>query len=707
LLCGGKMNKPSFDLSRTMPDDLTNWNCELEASLERIIIADRFRAGTLLSVIPERQRWEEFLEAVKAEWRFWLGYLGRHPYCLLTLYGGLAFYEYDKREFWPQFAKAVGVSCPSANRQNEINRDYARVAQELGLKILVRDSGTDYVGSAVYHIGVPLSMWDGFLEICEWALWRDDWKELSAEEWECAINRRTGSRTRLGGFLKDNREAVNAMIQELHDARRILTEDESLTINQIKQACLLRQEYFDEVPETAEFLRPSDPESLFQDRARLIWNEHRCRISLYLPSVARDKLPATWKIGGLTQEAAATPDSLLLNAAAFAHPLLLTLEAGERHETQRLRGLSTWGLFDRERNRFVNPERQPLPPHSYAFISRERLDCVKRRGFEEEENPANESCELEDGTTCYITQLWPTGGSAELRFAYNGVERKLEFRSPAKIEARLFAGTGGSAANFKYYQQCLKIEHLPLLCVAVPFGSFPDNDAALQRKFHVTIDRHQFNGRWEKQHEDDQRDFYFWRWDDEPQLHGKVALAIEAVGLGLKFEYQIEVLHPKPSLAECWRNLPGAFWPFVLLSQPVAGKKEGMSWDDLRLAREAIAPEQQKLSFPPLRKYANYGLLEQHGQRWLIAESRAVLETSSEVEGQLHYCGSPAFLWGLLRYLSDKVPTSPAPVIEVVNPRGELPFLKLSLQSDQIGLIGKYLESHKQEVRRVSDLWRL
>src|ERR1043165_5798912 len=99
------------------------------------------------------------------------------------------------------------------------------------------------------------------------------------------------------------------MKQKVQEARPILTEDESLTINQIKQACLLRQEYFDEVPETAEFLRPSDPESLFKDGARLVWNDHQRRISLYLPSVARDNLPEVWKFEGLTQEAAATPDS--------------------------------------------------------------------------------------------------------------------------------------------------------------------------------------------------------------------------------------------------------------------------------------------------------------------------------------------------------------------------------------------------------------
>ena len=38
---------------------------------------------------------------------------------------------------------------------------------------------------AAYHIGVPLSLWDGLLEVCEWALLQDDWKDLSAGACSC------------------------------------------------------------------------------------------------------------------------------------------------------------------------------------------------------------------------------------------------------------------------------------------------------------------------------------------------------------------------------------------------------------------------------------------------------------------------------------------------------------------------------------------
>ena len=104
---------------------------------------------------------------------------------------------------------------------------------------------------------------------------------MCGEEWEENIGKRTGSRLRLTKFLIENREAASFFIKEILEAREILIEDENLTIDDIAQASLLRAEYFEEVPETAEFLRPKNPESLFQDRAKLIFNEDRYDISLF------------------------------------------------------------------------------------------------------------------------------------------------------------------------------------------------------------------------------------------------------------------------------------------------------------------------------------------------------------------------------------------------------------------------------------------
>ncbi len=513
---------------------LANWEENFQKALQVIDKAKRQTAGALLSAIPSHEEWDEFLGLVKAEWQAWRKDLRSYPHCLAILYSGLAFYEYDENRFWPQFAKAIGSGSLPDNQQGEINRAFAKAAESLGLKIRWRDSGTDYVGSAIYHIGIPLSLWDGFLEICEWALWQDDWKGLSDEEWSEAATKRAGSRTRLRNFLLHNREAASAFIQELHDARKILIEDQHLTIGDLQQACLLRREYFDEVPETAEFLRPANPESLFQERALLVWDEQRFRISLHLPAVVRDKLPATWKIGTHTQKAAATPNTLTLNSAAFTPTLLLQLESGQQSETQRLRGIKPWGLFDLEKNRFVNPERQQLPIGSYVLISPEKLDDISRKGFDEEENPVNEAYELDDGALFYVTRLWSMGKTAELSFTQAGVVRKLDFRSSFKIEARIFAGEGSYAANFSRFKEYIKIERLPLLCVVIPFGSFQNTESVLQRKFRVSVGEQPTDGKWEKRHEDDSQEFYFWRWATECQPRKKVSLSIKAPELGCR-----------------------------------------------------------------------------------------------------------------------------------------------------------------------------
>jgi hypothetical protein len=721
---------------------LEGWEDHFQKALQVIDEAKRQKAGALSPAIPNHEKWDEFLGLVKAEWQTWRRNLYSYPHCLVVLYGGLAFYEYDENRFWPQFASAVGREHLPSNQQIEFNDAFAKAAESLGLKIRRRNSSTDYVGSAVYHIGVPLSLWDGFLEICEWALLQDSWKELSPEEWAEATAKRVGSRTRLKNFLLDNRDSARTFIQEMLEARKILIEDQHLTISDLKQMSLLRQEYFDEVLETAEFLRPTNPESLFRDRARLVWDEQRFRISLHLPAVARDKLPATWRVGTREQRAAATPDILNLNSEAFSSWLLLQLESRQRSEPQRIRGIAPWGLFDLERNRFVNLDRQQLPISGYVLISPEKLDDISRKGFDEdeEENLINERYELEDDTTCYVTRLSPTK-AAEISFTQQGKVEKLRFRSSAKIEPRFFVGEGRNTAHFTRFEDRLGIEKLPLLCIAVPHSYFTDPVSVLQSKFNVIVDEPQSYrtfGKWEKHHEDDAREFFFWRWADRPikqrreprtlhsfkelnakdfeppDLTGLRTIFIKAPALGIEFPpYRVEMLVSQPGLEECWKNLPGAFLPWFILCQ----SPTGMKWDDLLLTRDILAPGQQ-ISFPLLRKYEKYGLLIQQGQTWRIAESRAVLKLSTW-ECQVQFCGDPSILWGLYRYVSSSIsglkkrtvlrpdthpPLRTLPSIEVINEQRQLPFLFMRWRSELTEKVKTYLSDHN--VRIVSDLWR-
>ncbi len=195
-----------------MATELESWERNLEKLITEIDLPLRHRAGALLPVIPDRLQWEDFTASVKAEWTKWCTRLITYPHCLVVLYGGVAFYEYDENKLWPQFAKTVGDDSLSGKGyyQHEINVAFEHAAQSLGLTTQERENGTDFVGSAVYHIGIPLSLWDDFLEICEWALWREDWKTLESSEWTEVITKRTTGRPRLRKFSIDNREGATA-----------------------------------------------------------------------------------------------------------------------------------------------------------------------------------------------------------------------------------------------------------------------------------------------------------------------------------------------------------------------------------------------------------------------------------------------------------------------------------------------------------------
>jgi hypothetical protein len=709
-----------------MANTLADWEVIFREELQRVDAVERQKAGALLSVIPNHIEWDNFLVTVKSEWQTWCSDLGRYPNCLVVLYAGLAFYEYDENRLWPQFGRAVGSESLQGNRnqQHEINAAFFKASQSLGLRILQGDNRTYFIGSAVYHIGIPLSLWEGFLEICEWALWRDDWKTLSDEEWAESVGKRVGGRQRLKRFLIDNREVTSAFIKEMLDAREILMGNENLTINSLKQACLLRPEYFDEVPETAEFLRPKAPDSLFEDRARLVWDEQRSCISLYLPGVSRDKLPATWSVGTCIEKASAGPSKMDLNSAAFEASLVLKLECGKQSEVQKLIGLKPWGLFDLERGRFINPKREQLPLGRYVLISSEKFDNILRKGFDEEEYAINEPYDLKDNTTCFVTRLWPIDKHATLSLTQGERTWKLDFRPSTRIEARFFTGEGKDAANFSRFESLIKIERLPLLCVAIPLGYFKNTESTLRSKFQVFVDERPTYGRWKRRHADDDREFYFWHWAETPvreneikprtlrsfkelnpeefkarDLKGKRTISIKAPELGVRFEYQIEILKCRFDIDRCWKNLPGAFLLWFLLDQST----QGMKWSDLMLAKEIIAPN-LVISYPLLRKYAKYGLIKQQGQIWEIAESRAVLEDSATGECSMQFCGSPSLLCGLFGYMNNPFPKFQLPVIEIINKRGEMPFLLMKWRQDQKDKVVKYLKEH--DVRIISNLWR-
>jgi hypothetical protein len=698
----------------------------VQGHLQAIKSEERQKAGALLSVIPAREEWDKFLEAAKNEWEQWKSNLKQYSNCMVLLYNGLAFYEYGENRFWPQFAKAIGKESLPTNQINEINKCFAKAAESNGLKIQQRNNWTDYNGSAVYHIGVPLSLWDGFIEICEWALWRNDWKSLPDERWNETVSKLAGGRVRLRTFLTENRNAASMLVQELLDARRILIDDPGLSIADISQASILRSEYFEEVPETAEFLRPNNPESLFRGRAILTWNDHRGLISLYLPAIDKDKLPATWSIGTLKQEASTTPDELVLNSLSVEPLLKLKLESSSCTEVLKLRGIKPWGLFDMGRGGyFVNSDREQLPYRSYTIVSPERIEELTRKGFEEDENPINEPFELADGTTCFVTRLWPSGKHGVIRIRQAGNEATIRFRSNAKIEAKFFPGIGNRAANFTRRPSENKIvtDQLPTLCLAIPHG-YEYGESHLNDKFKVLMDKLPAIGKWEKYPvHSEEKEFYIWKWGKKPfreqtktgvkltdfrqleecytapDLKGDRTFSIQSPEFVESYPIYIE--HTKYSMTGCWKKLPGEYLIWFLLCHAPTGSK----LEDLLLAKDIIAPEARQLSTYLLRKYANLGFLIQRGRLWEIAQSRAAVTCHPDGLCQLDYCGDPSILWGLYRKMYYESPNHELPVIEVINRRGaqEVPYLEMKWNLALKDQLIRYLQG--RGVQSGATLW--
>lgn len=678
-----------------MAAELSDWENRFREGLQqRTVASGRAKAGALLPIIPGYEDWYGFLGSVKAGWGTWVQDLQKNSHCIVVLYGGVAFYEYEDARFWPHFESTVGELSITPNRQKQINLAFADAAQKVGLRMLPHN----FVGSAVFHIGVPLSLWDGFLDICEWALYQDGWRQFSDPEWADVVSRRAGGRKRLTTFLLDNREAATAVIQEMLDARKVLGEDKALTLDDLKGMCFVRPEYFDYVPETADFLRPDNPQSLLRGRPRIRWNDQRAQISVHLPPVR--SLPATWHVGGISQDALRAGDLIALNSAAFEPTVTLKLErAHERSEQWVLPGAKPWAMFDVTEGWMANPKRPTLPVRAYDILSQKSLAAVERQGFNDQEYEPNELYKLEDGTQCYRTHLDPTLRSASVSFVHDGTPYKLCFRDSSKLEVRVYPGRGYQAAFFRWVEKRMKLVGLPLVCVGIPHDYFQDVLSFLGEKLKVLIGDVSVDGKWSHYYEDDLRDFWMWRASESTGVYkGKKSLIVRAPGVGVIEQRTLELENPKFGLDEAWSDLPGRFLPWFILCQ----KPQGMTRAEIEHAQSAIAPE-SSVNYWQLRDYARYGFFRQRGHFWSVLESRAVLPKSRIGECELQFCGNPSILWGMFRNMKDKHRAADLPIIEVAKERAFPPFLRMTWGSECEADVLKYLKTH--DVRIVPTLW--
>lgn len=669
----------------------------------------RTRAGILLPIIPRRAEWDNFLVAAKQSWPDWQSHLGSYPMSLVVLYGGLAFFEYEDTRFWPKFAEAIGsAKTPSGALYNRLNGAYGDAVKRLGFRLIRKSDHIDYVGSAVHHIGIPLSLWDDFLDVCDWALVSGGWRSLSSADWISATTRLSGSRRRLKSFLVDNRETASDIIAEMVEARQWLSSDTTLTIEGVKSVCFARPEYFDEVPETAEFLRPANPESLLRDRPRLCWNEQRGSIVIHVQGLPPEKLPATWEIDNKTFNAGGTPGEFQLDAAAFRNSFSVKLRHGKSDEVIRVAGAKPWALFDLERSGYlVNSSREILPLRGYILVGPKPLG-IKRTGFEEEDSPENEPFELRDGSQCFVTRLWPKDSHATLIVSEGSESSTLRFRTRKRIEARLFIAQGFRSAWYHRNGEQLNVDGLPQICVLVPNGYFTDSATTLNDNFKVTLDGKPGGGSWEPRGEAlDEYELFQWQWSSRPfleskrdarvtdfrqlgtlfkaaDIRGNHKLAIEARAFGIRVEYALHIQPAKDGIARCWKNLPGKYLPWFLLTQ----QPDGMKSEELEFATPMIAPG-TKFPYYLLKRYADAGFLVQRGHRWTIAESRARISIETDGSILLRFCGDPAVIWNIYRKMVYIIPPATLPEIVVSEETDEAELLSTNLKSQNLNILDK------------------
>jgi hypothetical protein len=164
--------------------------------------------------------------------------------------------------------------------------------------------------------------------------------------------------------------------------------------------------------------------------------------------------------------------------------------------------------------------------------------------------------------------------------------------------------------------------------------------------------------------------------------------------------YKIDKVDPKSGMGKCWTNLPGAFYPMFLLCKST----EGLKWEDLLLAKDVIAPNQnQRFLAYVLHKYAKHGILVQKNQRWFIEESRAQFLPLDRDQCHMHYCGDPSILWCLYRRMYHEMQGSELPTIEISDRRGEIPYLKMLWRACFRSELEKYLERHGVKIGAI--LW--
>lgn len=619
---------------------------------------ERKKAGALLRCVPDRTEWEELQQMLKNA-PFVVDFFCKQacPHLLLVLYAGVAFHEYKNTTFWPHFCQVVGLSSLPPNRKQKFNESFARAAKAADLPIIKNDAGCSFVGTAVFFIGVPVSLWDEFLIICEWALCRKDWKNFSDDRWREELEKRFGKYSRLLKFLTENRQTATEFIQEMLDARKMLTEDARLNLSNIRQASILRDEYFEEVPETAEFLRPNNPESLLQRRPRLLWRDNR--IAIHLPPVSEKEKGAVWRFGEETKPASDCATEFPIHGKAFQERLTIQLQSGEKAQTFRIPGLHPFGLWDEESNRFANPNRARLPLRSYMLVSQKKLK-IENKGWAKDEGEETENVTLflEDGAQVFVTSLFPANDRPKLKV--DG--RKIKFGRRESVKLRFYSGSENSyACRFLLRKNLpIQIERSPHLVLEIPEGFVEDDDDLCDQEFKVLVDGKPTPGKWRFFHDYDGKEtkweYYEYHMDlpessPAPIPLGEHTIQVRSrhagvIPLGKEKEFRVEIIEPLKE--DCWPKpwQLDKYLLWVFLSQI----QNEATWENFWIARQSVAGfADVKITQNDWKILEKHGYLSRRHGRFEVLKSCMVFKPTQKNQFTAYYCGLVNCLHAVVR----------------------------------------------------------
>jgi hypothetical protein len=696
---------------------------QARAAYERVAAADRAKMGGCVVALPGSEEMRDYLPKLRAAWLDgWCNHPGQYRHLLLQLYHCIAFLCYEGNAFWASFGEAVGDKGIAVNpsRQTEINDTFAHIARHLGLEVVGASAGRRLcVQSAVRHVGIPVPVWRGFVEVCERLfLEPEDWRRWPDERWEEAIHLWLGGRKNLRAFFVENRPTAVTWLDEMLEARRVLEKNPAWTLDDVAQVSHLRPEYFDGVPETATFLRPVETETLFRDRPRLRLRWQPGCLVLHLePPRLKDEnlLPSEWAVLDQRVQASTNPVPIPLHRRVFTPHLALKLVRAESElAAYRLRGLWPWGLWSESSGAFISSQAHELPVDDYLLISKSPLSFTNRDGWlgdDEDEARWNQEMQMPDGSTCFASRLVPAARRATLEV--QGWHR-ITFAPRARLELRVFPRVTERFSLSFTPPNSVTLTAWPRLVVKAPkgllAGSSDETQTLLQEEFRLLAGDIRVPGDWRhdedaSQHLDGE-DVFFYRVREDwlppandsrparvvrdfrdlgrieppaPQAH-EVTIQLRATRHGvIPFGDSPEIhVRKEPPLSQTHADKLAvpfhAYWPWFLLTVT----QDHATWEEIRLAFEMMNYGVVPLNFHPFQQIERERMAVRRGQRWTDFENRVLFGRHEGGSYTVRYSGLTSAIYPVLRQIE------PVERISARWERGRPPHLefRFSLRGD-------------------------